>query len=103
MGNTSHVYTCLSIVGVTSLRPSHALTNSKGSRRCAVDGWIANRVSRQFIFTNVWLALQCFSQRVREEILLADQGYYRTITSVLCRSDCRALERTILSISSTLV
>ena len=30
-------------MGVTSLRASHALTNNKGSRVCAVDGWIANR------------------------------------------------------------
>ena len=30
-------------MGVTSLRASHALTNIKGSRLCAVDGWIANR------------------------------------------------------------
>ena len=33
----------LNIVGVTSLHASNALTNSKGSRLCAVDGWIANR------------------------------------------------------------
>ena len=33
----------------------------------------------------------------------ADQGYYRTMTLVPCRSDCRAPERTILGILSTLV
>ena len=35
--------TRLNIVGMTMLRASHALTNSKGSRLYAVDGWIANR------------------------------------------------------------
>ena len=31
------------IVGMTLLHTLHALTNSKGSRLCAVDGWIAKR------------------------------------------------------------
>ena len=30
-------------MGVTSQCASHALTNSNGSRLCAVNGWIANR------------------------------------------------------------
>ena len=35
--------TRLNIVGMTSLCIFHAMTNSKGSRLCTVDGWIANR------------------------------------------------------------
>ena len=55
MAEKPHV-TRLNIVVVTSLRASHALTNSKGSRLCAVDDWIV-QVSRQFIFADVWLAV----------------------------------------------
>ena len=51
-------------------------------------------VSRQFIFADVWLALQIKGYFCRSMVLSA---------SVPCRSNCRAPERTILSISSTLV
>ena len=85
--------THLNIVGVTSLHTSHAMTNSKGSRLCAVDGWIANRCEYIGSLFSLISGQLCSVFHYGSE--------NRTMTSVPCCSDCRAPERTILSISST--
>ena len=46
---------------------------SKGSRLCAVDDWIV-QVSRQFIFADVWLALQCFHDGSENRCFLPIKG-----------------------------